>query len=56
MEIHISHQVIIKFMKNDKKNINNNINLVLLKSIGRAIKSKFVSVVFLKKFIKDNLH
>ena len=44
---------IIKFMTTDKKNINEKINLVLLKKIGRANFKNFYKVSEIQKFTKN---
>jgi len=46
---------IVHFMKKDKKNINNKINLILLKKIGRATTSKKISLkaMEIKKFLQS---
>ena len=41
---------IIKFMTTDKKNINEKINLVLLKKIGKADHKNFYKVADIQKF------
>ena len=46
---------IIYFMKNDKKNIDKYINLVLLSNIGKTIYFK-INQKFLKNFFNDQLN
>ena len=48
---------IIYFMKKDKKNINNKINLILLKRIGKAIKpsNALINIKDIKKFLNSKL-
>ena len=42
---------IIKFMKIDKKNISNNINIILIKDFGNIVTNYHVSEKKLKKFL-----
>ena len=42
-------------MKNDKKNIDNHINLILLSDIGKTTNYK-INKKDLKKFLKDELN
>ena len=46
---------ILTFMKNDKKNIDNHINLILLSDIGKTTNYK-INKKHLKKFLKDELN
>ena len=47
---------IIKFMTIDKKNINEKINLILLKKIGKADFKNFYKVAEVQKFIKNQFN
>ena len=46
---------ILKFMSNDKKNVSNKVNLILLKKIGSAEINNEYSVSKIKKFLKKEL-
>ena len=46
---------IINYMKNDKKNNSNNINLVLLKNIGKPILNKSYTPLQIRKFFNKEL-
>ena len=46
---------ILKFMKKDKKNISNNINLILLRKIGSTIIDNQYSKNYIKAFLKKEL-
>ena len=46
---------ILKFMKKDKKNISNNINLILLRKIGSTIIDNQYSENYIKAFLKKEL-
>ena len=46
---------ILSFMKNDKKNISNNLNLILLKKIGHTILDKQFNKLQVKNFLKKEL-
>ena len=47
--------LVIKFMKTDKKNIDKNINLILISEIGKAFISNKIPENYIKKFIYQNL-
>ena len=47
---------IVKFMISDKKNINKNINLILLKKISKPTYKNFFKVSDVKKFTKNQLN
>ena len=46
---------ILAFMKNDKKNTDNHINLILLSDIGKTTNYK-INKKYLKNFLKDELN
>tara|TARA_B100001121_G_C18670887_1_gene613751 strand:- start:640 stop:1740 length:1101 start_codon:yes stop_codon:yes gene_type:complete len=46
---------ILYFMKSDKKNINKNINLILIKQIGKLSIQNFYKVAKIKKFLNDQI-
>ena len=49
--------ILIKFMKSDKKNNSSKINLILIKSIGKIlIKMKFNELIIKKFLIKELIY
>ena len=46
---------LISFMKNDKKNKSNKINLILLKGIGKVLTKKHYNINHIKVFFKNHL-
>ena len=51
---HISK--IINYMKSDKKNNSNNINLILVKDFGKIIIDFQINPTSLKKYLSSNLN
>ena len=47
---------IINFMESDKKNLNNKINLILLKGIGKVLKPRSFSYSEVENFLKSKLN
>ena len=43
---------LLEFMKNDKKNNNNKINLILIKKIGNVVYNNFFDLNKISKFIR----
>ncbi len=46
---------ILKFMKSDKKNINKQINLILIKNIGKLTTQNFYNIKEVKKFLDSHI-